>query len=218
MWGSNPRTHRPEFNALTVELRPLHVFRSKVSKKLIHFNMIIGSNNTFSNEIISFWHIFHSRIINRLIVRICKYGDNPDIIVGNYCDIAGISTQFDYPCIIYTTIGELSSKCEEFLALRSQFDSDHGVDFSAPIRDLCATAFCVLLSIVFTGKKMQQYISCRAWMQFSHQMSPPLNGRWIARWWHSRWCHYCVKWPCFYSTRGPMDSLLVCTIIVSLYS
>ena len=26
---------------------------------------------------------------------------------------------------IYTTIGELSSKFEEFLALRSQFDSDH---------------------------------------------------------------------------------------------
>ena len=41
---------------------------------------------------------------------------------------------------IYTTIGELSSKFEEelsskfeeFLAGRSQFDSDHGVDFSAP--------------------------------------------------------------------------------------
>ena len=31
---------------------------------------------------------------------------------------------------IYTTIGGLSSKFEEFLAVRSQFDSDHGVDFS----------------------------------------------------------------------------------------
>ena len=33
---------------------------------------------------------------------------------------------------IYTTIRELSSKFDEFLAVRSQFDSDHGVDFSAP--------------------------------------------------------------------------------------
>ena len=33
---------------------------------------------------------------------------------------------------IYTTKGELSSKCEEFLAEWSQFDSDHGVNFSAP--------------------------------------------------------------------------------------
>ena len=33
---------------------------------------------------------------------------------------------------VYTTIGGLSSKFEEFLAVRSQFDSDHGVDFSAP--------------------------------------------------------------------------------------
>ena len=34
--------------------------------------------------------------------------------------------------IIYTTIGELSSTCEEFLTGRSQYDSDHGVNFSAP--------------------------------------------------------------------------------------
>ena len=33
---------------------------------------------------------------------------------------------------IYTTIGGLSSKFDEFLAVRSQFDSDHGVDFSTP--------------------------------------------------------------------------------------
>ena len=42
---------------------------------------------------------------------------------------------------IYTTIGGLSSKFEEFLAVRSQFDSDHGVDFSrlhvANPRPLC---------------------------------------------------------------------------------
>ena len=48
---------------------------------------------------------------------------------------------------IYTTIGEQSSKFEEFLAnlFHSQFDSDHGVDFSAPtcylsaifVRPLC---------------------------------------------------------------------------------
>ena len=34
--------------------------------------------------------------------------------------------------VIYTTIGGLSSKCEEFLAGQSQFDCDHGVEFSAP--------------------------------------------------------------------------------------
>ena len=34
--------------------------------------------------------------------------------------------------IIYTTVGGLSSKCDKFLAGRSQFDSDHGVDFFAP--------------------------------------------------------------------------------------
>ena len=33
---------------------------------------------------------------------------------------------------IYTTIGALSSKFDEFLAARSQFDSDNGVDFSTP--------------------------------------------------------------------------------------
>ena len=33
---------------------------------------------------------------------------------------------------IYTTVGGLLSKFAEFLAARSQFDSDHGVDFSAP--------------------------------------------------------------------------------------
>ena len=33
---------------------------------------------------------------------------------------------------IYTTIGGLSSIFEDFLAVRSQFDCDHGVNFSAP--------------------------------------------------------------------------------------
>ena len=33
---------------------------------------------------------------------------------------------------IHTAKGGLSSKCEEFLAGQSQFDSDHDVDFSAP--------------------------------------------------------------------------------------
>ena len=33
---------------------------------------------------------------------------------------------------IYTTKGELSSTFEEFLAVWSQFDIDHGVNFSAP--------------------------------------------------------------------------------------
>ena len=51
----------------------------------------------------------------------------------------------------YSSLG--SPTFDEFLAERSQFDSDHGVDFYAPtIRDLCATAFCVLLSFVFYEK------------------------------------------------------------------
>ena len=37
-----------------------------------------------------------------------------------------------YTQFVYTTIGELSSKSAEFLAGRSQFDSDHGIHFSAP--------------------------------------------------------------------------------------
>ena len=34
-----------------------------------------------------------------------------------------------YLFAIYTTIGDLSSKFDRFLAARSQFDNDHGVDF-----------------------------------------------------------------------------------------
>ena len=56
---------------------------------------------------------------------------------------------------------ELSSKFEEFLAVRSQFDSDHGVDFSAPTCCQSSTfvrpLFCVLLSVVFYGKKNAEF-------------------------------------------------------------
>ena len=48
-------------------------------------------------------------------------------------NIIGIPFVFSPNCFVfYTTIGELSSKFDEFLAVRSQFDSDHGVDFYAP--------------------------------------------------------------------------------------
>ena len=40
---------------------------------------------------------------------------------------------------LQSTIGELSSKFDEFLAGRSQFDSDHGVNFYAPTCCQCAT-------------------------------------------------------------------------------
>ena len=43
-----------------------------------------------------------------------------------YC-IAGTNNVFWF---IYTTIGVPSSKFDEFLAVQTQFDSDHGVDFS----------------------------------------------------------------------------------------
>ena len=33
---------------------------------------------------------------------------------------------------IYTTIGALSSKFDEFVAVQSQFDGDHGVNCYAP--------------------------------------------------------------------------------------
>ena len=49
--------------------------------------------------------------------------------------------------IIYTTIGEPSSKIDEFLAVWSQFDSDHGVDFSTPTS--CQSATFVRLLFAF---------------------------------------------------------------------
>ena len=58
---------------------------------------------------------------------------------------------------------KLSSKFDEFLAARSQFDSDHGVDFYAhtymlPIRDLW-NAFCVS-PLFFTTKNHKQRHRC----------------------------------------------------------
>ena len=58
---------------------------------------------------------------------------------------------------IYTTKGAPSSTFDEFLAARSQFDADHGVNFSAPTSYQSATfmrplfAFCCTL--FFTRKK-----------------------------------------------------------------
>ena len=49
--------------------------------------------------------------------------------------------------LINTTIGELSSKFEEFLAVLSQFDRDHDVDLSTPTR--CLSAIFVRPLFVF---------------------------------------------------------------------
>ena len=43
-----------------------------------------------------------------------------------------VNNSLCFTAVIYTTIGVLSSKFYEFLAVRSQFDSDHGVDIYAP--------------------------------------------------------------------------------------
>ena len=57
---------------------------------------------------------------------------------------------------MYTTIGGSSSKFDDILAERSQFDMDHSVDFMyayiLPILYLCATAFCILLYFGFYEK------------------------------------------------------------------
>ena len=50
----------------------------------------------------------------------------------------------EVPMYLY---GELSSKFEEFLAMRSQFDSDNGVDFPAPT--CCLSAIFVRPLFVF---------------------------------------------------------------------
>ena len=50
--------------------------------------------------------------------------------------------------VIYTTIGGLSSKFDEFLAGRSQFDSDHRVDFYSPTWCLSATFVRLLFAFV----------------------------------------------------------------------
>ena len=49
---------------------------------------------------------------------------------------------------IYTTKGEMSSICEEFLAVQSQFDTDHGADFYAPTSCLSATFVRPLFAFV----------------------------------------------------------------------
>ena len=48
-------------------------------------------------------------------------------LVQGCCSPSDDCTLFDHHHI-YTTIGELSSTFDKFLASRSQFDSDHGVD------------------------------------------------------------------------------------------
>ena len=52
------------------------------------------------------------------------------ILVALYSAVVNLRNS--QTCSIYTTIGGLSSKFDEFLAGRSQFDSDHGVDFYVP--------------------------------------------------------------------------------------
>ena len=46
----------------------------------------------------------------------------------------------------YTTIRGLFSKFDEFLAVRSQFDSDHGVDFYAPT--CCQSATFISIPLI----------------------------------------------------------------------
>ena len=68
--------------------------------------------------------------------------------------------------IIYTTIEELSSNLDEFLAERPQFDSDHCVDFSAPT--CCQSAnfvrplFAFYCPLVFTEKKITRHFATDA--------------------------------------------------------
>ena len=64
--------------------------------------------------------------------------------------------------VIYTTIGELSSKCEEFLAERSQVDSDHGFDFFAHTCCQSATLgplFAFYCPLFFREKNNEQCMS-----------------------------------------------------------
>ena len=85
-----------------------------------------------------------------------------------------------------SVLTNLFSKFGEFLAGRSQFDTDHRVDFlnayMLPIRDLW-TAFCVLLSFVFLRNKIIYNVAIRQRCDFYPavfaKMSPPL--RLIAR-------------------------------------
>ena len=83
--------------------------------------------------------------------------NNPNSeISAMYCEISLESGNLSVNAGIYTTIGGLSSKLEEFLAARSQFNSDHGVDFSTP--SCCKSAtfvrplFAIYCPSFFTGK------------------------------------------------------------------
>ena len=61
---------------------------------------------------------------------------------------------------IYTTIGGPSSKFDEFLAALSQFDSDHGVDFSTPTSCQSVTLVRQLFAFYctfFLRKKIMQH-------------------------------------------------------------
>ena len=96
-----------------------------------------------------------------------------------------------HPPSIYTTMYRRAVlNIYEFLVVRPQFDSVYGVDFVCaymlPIRDLCAIAFYVLLSFVFTKKKINN-------VAFRHRRDVyaarliDLRNREIAL--RERWCH-----------------------------
>ena len=69
----------------------------------------------------------------------------------------------EVPMYLY---GELSSKFEEFLAVRSQLDSDNGVDFSTPICCLSAIfvrpLFVFYCLLFFYEKKIMQHFAADA--------------------------------------------------------
>ena len=121
--------------------------------------------------------------------------------------------------LIYTTIGELSSKDYVFLAERSQFDSDHGVDLYAPtccqsvtfVRPLfafyCPLCFTkkILNNVAFRHRPLTRCLRCATdgsakLINCAARTAGSSHGRLIARWRHGR---------CFYSTRGPTGSLVV---------
>ena len=121
----------------------------------------------------------------------------------------------------YTTIEGPSSKFDECLAVRSQFDSDHGVDFSTPTSCQSATfvrplfAFYCTLSFrkkirnnaAFRHRRGDVYAARLMVLRnrsiaLRERWLPPLYGRLIARWRHGRWCHRYGKGSCFNSTRG----------------
>ena len=115
-----------------------------------------------SNKLESNWHVLNRRMLQLLSIltvcteqwRLVTHMSRFDINVS----LAKFVT-LKFPSFtkvhIYTSIGELSSEFDEFLAKRSQFDSDHGVDFYVTTccqSATCVTAFCVSLSFVFMEK------------------------------------------------------------------